>query len=116
MLTSVDNPSSNGMNERVNQTIVNRLRCKLENYGNRAWTTAADEVVDKYKRTEHTVVNYATKFLLNGTQEKFSFLEKDIDLERARKEAFEITVKSMKLNKKRLDKMRVDKEIKVNQL
>ena len=29
VLTSVDCPSSNGLNERLNQTLVNRLRCKM---------------------------------------------------------------------------------------
>lgn len=40
--TVVDHPSSNGPNERLNQTLVNRIRCKLnETRGNSAWSRIA---------------------------------------------------------------------------
>jgi len=43
VITSVDNPSSNGLNERLNQTLlVNRIRCRMNgSEKKRAWTSIA---------------------------------------------------------------------------
>ena len=39
IFTSTDCPSSNGLNERVNQTLVNRIRCKVNSdIKKRNWT------------------------------------------------------------------------------
>lgn len=113
IFTPVDNPSSNGMNERVNQTLVNRLRCKLDDQSKKAWTKTAEEAVEEYNRTEHSITNYTPDFLLNGIQEKFSPLEEEIDLDKAKEDAVKRTLKSNEKNKVRIDKMRIDKEIKV---
>lgn len=42
IFTSVDCASSNGLNERLNQSLVNRIRCKLNSKSDKcAWTTIA---------------------------------------------------------------------------
>lgn len=46
VFTAVNAPFSNGLNERLNQTLVNKIRCKINKVGNsRAWTTIAQECV-----------------------------------------------------------------------
>ncbi|XP_076301757.1 uncharacterized protein LOC143219763 [Lasioglossum baleicum] len=55
IFTAVNAPFSNGLNERLNQTLVNKIRCKInEKEEKRAWTTIAGECIDRYNKTEHT--------------------------------------------------------------
>lgn len=67
IFTAVDAPFSNGLNERLNQTLVNRIRCTV-NEGDKktAWTTIAQKCVEKYNETEHTVTKFTPKYLLEG--------------------------------------------------
>lgn len=62
-------PFSNGLNERLNQTLVNKIRCKInENEKNKfAWTTIAHMCTKQYNDTEHTVTKFAPSYLMNGT-------------------------------------------------
>jgi len=46
VFTCVDCPQSNGLNERLNQTLVNRIRCKFNSGDKRAWSVIADECVN----------------------------------------------------------------------
>lgn len=65
IFTAVDSPFSNGLNERLNQTIVNKIRCKINEDKNKtAWTTIAQKCVDKYNETEHTVTKFTPTYLL----------------------------------------------------
>lgn len=67
VFTGVNAPFSNGLNERLNQTLVNKIRCAInEEKNKRAWTTIAHNCVDKYNQTEHTVTKFSPKYLLNG--------------------------------------------------
>lgn len=60
IFTAVNSPFSNGLNERLNQTLVNKIRCKINEHDTkRAWTTVAHNCVQKYNETEHTVTGYA---------------------------------------------------------
>ena len=43
IFTATDCPSSNGLNERVNQTLVNRIRCKINSKKKRNWTKIAEK-------------------------------------------------------------------------
>ncbi|KAK9746461.1 hypothetical protein QE152_g6106 [Popillia japonica] len=68
IFTALNAPFSNGLNERLNQTIVNKIRCKInETKGKKAWTTIARDCVDKYNITEHSVTGFTPKYLLDGT-------------------------------------------------
>ncbi len=64
VVTAVDSPESNGLNERLNQTLVNRIRCRMnEKPGNKkAWTTIAQQCVDEYNDTIHSVTGFAPSF------------------------------------------------------
>ncbi|KAA5788793.1 transposase family protein, partial [Pseudomonas aeruginosa] len=47
VFTAVDAPFSNGLNERLNQTLTNKIRCKInESDKKTSWTTIAQECVD----------------------------------------------------------------------
>lgn len=68
IFTAVNAPFSNGLNERLNQTLVNKTRCKINEKGEkRAWTTIARECVNKYNETEHTITGFTPRYLLEGT-------------------------------------------------
>jgi len=113
IFTAVDSAHSNGLNERVNQTIVNRIRCKFNEEGEkRAWSTLATEAVDEYNRTPHSSTGFSPKFLLYGMREKMSPLEEEenISLEDARKRALVNSNLSFNTNKARYDKRRRDIE------
>ena len=119
IFTAVDAPFSNGLNERLNQTIVNKIRCIInENDKKVAWTTIARKAVEKYNETEHSVTKFAPKYLLEG--KNINILPHELktkctteDLQRDRKIALENTKKSHIDNKKRFDLHR--KQIKLNE-
>jgi hypothetical protein len=67
VFTAVNAPFSNGLNERLNQTLVNKIRCKVnETKVKLAWTTIAQECTRRYNETEHTVTGFSPKYLLEG--------------------------------------------------
>jgi len=68
IFTAVNAPFSNGLNERLNQTLTNKIRCKInERRNKKAWTTIAQECVNKYNDTERMVTGFAPRYLLYGT-------------------------------------------------
>lgn len=67
IFTAVNAPFSNGLNERLNQTLINKIRCAINEERKRyAWTTIAHNCVEKYNETEHTVTKFSPKYLLQG--------------------------------------------------
>ena len=112
--TAVNTPSSNGLNERLNQTLVNKIRCKINEQGkNLAWTTIAHECTKRYNETEHTITGFSPKYLLEGTsiedvplELKENWLKNNLFEDR--KKALENTIKSHKYNKQRFDKLRTN--------
>lgn len=119
IFTAVDSPFSNGLNERLNQTLVNKIRCKInENGAKTAWTTIAQNCVQNYNATEHTVTGYAPKYLLNGTDatilpNELKLKKTEYDLNQDRKKALENTMKSHNYNKMIYDKNRRHIDLKV---
>lgn len=69
LFTSVDCPQSNGLNERLNQTLVNRIGCKINSGKRRAWTVIAEECVAEYNQTIHTSTRFAPAYLLRGEKQ-----------------------------------------------
>ena len=114
ILTAVNAPFSNGLNERLNQTLVNKIRCRMnEEKGKRAWTTVARECVEKYNTTEHTVTGFTPKYLLNGTEtcilpEEIKRVNNKENWIRNRELALGRTEKSHEYNKKIYDKNRIN--------
>lgn len=119
VFTAVNTPFSNDLNERLNQTLVNKIRCKInENKEKKsAWTTIAQNCTKKYNETEHTVTKFAPKYLLEGAD--IRILPKELKQKTAnnlmidRKTAVENTIKSHNYNKKQFDKHRKEHEFNV---
>lgn len=119
IFTAANSPFSNGLNERLNQTLVNKIRCKInEKDTKRAWTTIAQNCVKTYNETEHSVTGYAPEYLLNGTD--VTILPNELRLKKAnhaliedRKRALENTIKSHNYNKTIYDKNRRNVDLKV---
>lgn len=119
IFTAVDAPFSNGLNERLNQTLVNKIRCKI-NEGDKktAWTTIAQKCIEKYNETEHTVTKFTPKYLLEG--EKTDILPLELksrytveDLKKDRALALENSIKSHNYNKKIYDLKRKEYKLEV---
>lgn len=119
IFTAVNSPFSNGLNERLNQTIVNKIRCKVnEKDGKRSWTTVAHECVNYYNETEHSVTGYSPVYLMEGKvinilPEELKEQKSPNDLLKDRRIALERTIKSHNYNKKQFDKNRKDINLKV---
>ncbi|GAB1865864.1 Gypsy retrotransposon integrase-like protein 1 [Camponotus japonicus] len=122
IFTAINAPFSNGLNERLNQTLVNKVRCAINEEKNKcAWTTIAHKCVDKYNETEHTVTGFSPKYLLLG--EDTSVLPEELKkkknskhLENDRTIAFQNSKKNHDYNKKLYDKNRLDYKFNVGEL
>lgn len=67
IFTAVNAPFSNGLNERLNQTLVNKIRCAINQENKKyAWTNITHNCVERYNETEHTVTGFSPKYLLQG--------------------------------------------------
>lgn len=114
IFTAINAPFSNGLNERLNQTLINKIRCAINEEDKKcAWTTIAHNCVDKYNETEHTVTKFSPKYLLQGedTSTLPNELKKKKDnsvLESDRTIAFKNSTKYHEYNKKLYDKNRKD--------
>lgn len=81
-------PQSNGMCERVNATLVTRLRCYFNENSNKklSWPNAMKNLVTQYNETPHSVTGYAPMFLLLGVNSISNPLNNsNVSLEQARK-------------------------------
>lgn len=66
LFTAVGAAISDDLNERLNQTLVDKIRSSLnESQKKVGWTTIAKNVVEKYE-TEHTETKFASSNLLEG--------------------------------------------------
>lgn len=112
IFTAVNSPFSNGINERLNQTLVNRIRCRINERDTKiAWSTIAHNCVKNYNETEHTVTGYAPKYLLYGTDvtivpNELKQKKTEYNLVQAREKALENTIRSHNYNKTIYDKNR----------
>ncbi|KAH9391919.1 hypothetical protein TYRP_022419 [Tyrophagus putrescentiae] len=74
--------SANGLVERVNRTIVDRLRCKHLESPKRCWTTLLNEVVDEYNHSIHSSTLFTPSFLLTGVDKENLFTEEPLHVAR----------------------------------
>ncbi len=108
IFTAVDSAFSNGLNERLNQTIVNRIRCRYNESKNKnsPWSTVAKTCVKEYNQTIHSVTKFAPEYLLYGTYVKLT-PENIFDvpnLAQDRLTAFDNSQKYHNVNKARYDR------------
>lgn len=66
LFTSTSHPQCNGLNERTNQTIVNRLKCKIQTEPRTPWPRLLIEVIAEYNRTPHEVTQFPPSYLMHG--------------------------------------------------
>lgn len=103
--TAVDHPSSQGLVERLNQTLVNRMRCKHNEEGaNGSWTRVAHDCTDEYNRTIHSSTGFAPEYLAYKKKEVISPLPSVSSYNQDLQTAFSNSQKSHLRNKERLDK------------
>ncbi|UYV75754.1 hypothetical protein LAZ67_13001227 [Cordylochernes scorpioides] len=108
LLTSSSRPQCNGLNERLNQTIITRLRSKFNNLKGKSipWTKLLDSVLNEYNNTPHSITGYTPTYLLYGKLPydpplKESEFYPPIDT--ARTNAYNNTLKFHQINKIRYD-------------
>jgi hypothetical protein len=102
---TVNCPLSNGLCERVNQTIVTRLRCKLnDNKQNICWPKLLEKVTEEYNNTPHNVTQFTPKYLMFGIKPFDPLINgSDISLDEARKIALINSEHNHELNKRYYD-------------
>ena len=122
LFTAVDCPFSNGLNERLNQTLVNRLRCKAnENSANkkRPWSILLQECVAEYNDTIHTTTKFTPNYLLHGLQPNLVpelKLNVNFDLPTDRLKAFQNSMQIHNVNRKQFNKNRKIHDFKIGDL
>lgn len=119
IFTAVNAPFSNGLNERLNQTLVNKIRCTInEKNKKEAWTTIAHKCTQRYNETEHTVTGFSPTYLLEGKvidilPDTLKEHKTQNELLRDRKIALNRTINSHNYNKQQFDKNRINRHFNV---
>ncbi|GFU80115.1 transposon Tf2-11 polyprotein [Trichonephila clavipes] len=68
LLTTSHHPQTNGKCVRVNQSIVTKLRCKVNSSPTKIpWTKFLEQVINEYNLTPHSVTKFPPAYLLFGT-------------------------------------------------
>ncbi|UYV78462.1 hypothetical protein LAZ67_16001480, partial [Cordylochernes scorpioides] len=105
LLTSSHHPETNSKVERLNSTIINRLRCEYNANLKIPWTKYIPKITESYNETVHTTTGFPPKFLYYGIQPHY--IEHDTvthtPIEKARKLAIERTIKSHEHSKQLYD-------------
>ena len=111
-------PSSYGLNERLNQTLVNRIRCEINSGSEKAWSSIAKESLEEYNRTIHSVTKFSPNYLMDGRDSHIvpAPLLECRDLIQDRAEAFRNSLRNFEANKKRIDLNRRKYEFRVDDL
>lgn len=119
IFTAVNAPFSNGINERLNQTLVNKIRCTIneKNYKT-SWTTIAQKCTQRYNETEHSVTGFSPTYLMEGRAidilpDELKEHKTQNELLRDRKIALKRTINSHNYNKQQFDKNRINKQFNV---
>ena len=118
LLTTAHRAQSNGKTERIGQTIITRLKCKInESSSKTPWPKLLKEVVQEYNLTPHSVTKFPPAYLLNGTVPYENPLNENVypPIEEARKIAKEMTKQNHERNKIYYDARFVHKDFKINE-
>lgn len=110
VFTSVNDPKSNGLIERANQTIMSMMKCLRQERPNASWVTLIRVCVEKYNETIHTSTGYPPIYLLTGRDDEGLF--KDESLEESREKALENSQSTHEKSAQQYDKGRKDPELK----
>jgi hypothetical protein len=106
IITAVDSAESNGLNERLNQTLMNRIRCRMneDSKKRKNWAVIAQKCVNEYNDTVHSVTGFAPSYLMYGKMPETVPIEirEQNDFKKDRKIAYVNTLKDHERNKERL--------------
>lgn len=102
IFTPTAHPQSNGMVERIGQTLVEKLRCKKIIEPTRSWSVLAKQAIEEYNLTIHCATGYTPAFLLKGYDPDELYIGKD--LAEIRELAFTNSQNSHKEAVKRINK------------
>lgn len=69
ILTTTYHPASNGMVERVNQTLIDRLKFLADQNNHLCWSTLLQDATGIYNSTPHDVTEFTPNYLLTGIEE-----------------------------------------------
>lgn len=105
--TTVDCPQSNGLVERVNQTLMNRLRCKHLEKNKTSWAKLVQQVVEEYNSTPHDTTTFPPGFRLLDKRDENT---EEIDINTARTIAIRNTKLQFENHKKNYDEKHVQHE------
>ena len=114
ILITPNHPSSNGMVERVNKTLTDRLKIKVLENPKLAWTTHIQKCVEEYNITPHTITKYQPKYLMTGIDEDNLYQEETLN--ESRKKAKENADKQHEISSKMFDKGRINQEFHIGDL
>ncbi|GBO21259.1 Transposon Ty3-G Gag-Pol polyprotein [Araneus ventricosus] len=107
-------PQTNGKVERVNQSLVTRLKCKVHSTSTKVpWTKLLESVTNEYNLTPHSITKYPPAYLLLGTLPYDSPIGQNSYYEpvnEARNLALQRTIDYHNKNKVRYDARFVDKK------
>ncbi|GFX74213.1 transposon Ty3-I Gag-Pol polyprotein [Trichonephila clavipes] len=97
-------PQCKGKNERVNQTLVAKLRCKVNSPTKIPWTKLLEQVTYEYNNSPHDVTGFPPTYLMFGTLPYDSPLPNQVKLnyppiQQERQIAVNRTIKHHKINK-----------------
>ena len=117
----MDSASSMGLNERLNQTLVNCIRCGKHDDttpSSESWTSIAKQCAQQYNDSPHSVTKFSPSYLLTGhpnniLPDPFSSptnFSRDCSL------ALERTIKYHNYNKSRYDRNKNVSNFKVGDL
>ncbi|GBM32780.1 hypothetical protein AVEN_258570-1 [Araneus ventricosus] len=120
MLTSSHHPQTNGKCDRVNQSIVTKLKCKVNSSLTKApWTKLLEQVINEYNLTPHSVTKFPPAYLLFGTLPYSPLLTQNQfypSVEEARKLAKQNTIKYHDKNKIKYDARFIDSPFKAGDI
>lgn len=104
--TTPYHPQGNGFCERINRTILNKLRCLKDENPRKSWVTLLKTATAQYNNTIHSVSGYPPSFLLLGrTTDKYLNENNNFpSVDQARKEAIERSQQLHERNKAYYDK------------
>jgi transposase InsO family protein len=84
-------PQTNGIVEKANGTIIEKLRAAMLDRPKCKWSTLLKEVVHKYNSTPHDITGFSPRYLLLGIEETPTFASPALKIDEARKLANERT-------------------------
>ncbi|UYV61720.1 hypothetical protein LAZ67_1006159 [Cordylochernes scorpioides] len=106
LLTTSNNPQANGLIERLNSTITEKLRLIYLENPKTSWTELIEQVVQIYNQSPHTVTGFPPIFLMLNSipPELKTHYNPFPDVQKARQLAFSRTQLKHERDKQRYDK------------